>query len=742
MAEPYLISVRGLCEFAAKHGDLDTRFTPSPTGQEGMAGHAEVQARRAPGCECEVKLQAAFGPLLVRGRADAYDPSRNLLEEIKTHRSELSTLPENQRALHWAQARVYGHMLCLERGLKQIELAIVYFDIGSRQETAVTETRSAEELADFFTSLCTRFLVWAEQEMAHQQARNAALNALAFPFAQFRPGQRKFAEAVYASCLKRQSLMAQAPTGIGKTLACLFPSLKAMGKSLIDRSFYLAAKTSGRQLALDALHRALPKQPVRVLELVARDKACVHPDKTCHGESCPLAKGFYDRLPAARTEAAQQSMLDQDCIATIAQRHSVCPYYLSSEMARWADVIIGDYNYYFDYGGMLYGLTLENQWQVQVLVDEAHNLLPRARAMYSAALRKGALAGARKLAPAPIKKRLSAINRFWRQAPQDDYVVLQEVPKDLIADVQSLISSVTETLAQAPLALDSAMLDVYFDAIQFARLAEEFGPHAICDISDGETICIRNIVPAPYLKPRLSAARSAVLFSATLSPWHFVSDSLGMPETAGCIDIPSPFNSGQLEVQLAAHISTRYKERQASVPAIVALMANGYRAQPGNYLAFFSSFDYLEQVYLAFQNAHPDIPVFRQTRAMPEAERAAFVGRFQPDARGIGFAVLGGAFSEGIDLPGARLIGAWIASLGLPQFNPVNEQFRQRMDALFGAGYDYTYLYPGLQKVVQAAGRVIRSEGDRGMVCLIDDRFAQPDVRALLPQWWQPRLIE
>jgi DNA excision repair protein ERCC-2 len=288
--------------------------------------------------------------------------------------------------------------------------------------------------------------------------------------------------------------------------------------------------------------------------------------------------------------------------------------------------------------------------------------------------------------------------------------------------------------------LDPALQEFYFSMLQFQRLAESFGDHSILDltrIDERDTVlCIRNVVPAPFLAPRFGFAHSTTLFSATLGPWHYFADLLGMPEDTAWIDVDSPFHAHQLQVHVARTISTRYQHRKASLAPIAGLMARQYETKPGNYLAFFSSFDYLQQAADAFDKAHPDIPTWRQSRRMSEPERAVFLERFTPDGRGIGFAVLGGSFGEGVDLPGDRLIGAFVATLGLPQVNPVNEQLRERMQAMFGAGYDYTYLYPGMQKVVQAAGRVIRTEQDRGTVWLIDDRFARPDVLALLPQWW------
>jgi Rad3-related DNA helicase len=412
-------------------------------------------------------------------------------------------------------------------------------------------------------------------------------------------------------------------------------------------------------------------------------------------------------------------------------------------MARWSDVIVGDYNYWFDAGAMLYGLALANQWRVSVLVDEAHNMVSRARSMFTATLDRDALRAAGAVAPPAPKKALGRVTRAWSELDKQAtaaYQVLPALPDKLLTALQGAASAITDHLAEQPGPLDPALQRFHFDALHFARLAETFGEHSLCDFTrEGKNtqLCIRNVVPAPFLKSRFALAHSTTLFSATLSPWHYYSDALGLPEDTPWVDVESPFSSDQLAVRVAGRISTRYQHRVASLAPIAALMADQYQAMSGNYLAFFSSFDYLEQAAALFAERHPGIPVWLQGRRMNEAERMAFLDRFVAGGRGIGFAVLGGAFGEGIDLPGERLIGAFIATLGLPQVNPVNEQMRKQMQASFGAGYDYTYLYPGIQKVVQAAGRVVRTMADRGVVVLIDDRFDKLEVRELLPRWWR-----
>jgi Rad3-related DNA helicase len=367
--------------------------------------------------------------------------------------------------------------------------------------------------------------------------------------------------------------------------------------------------------------------------------------------------------------------------------------------------------------------------------------------MYSAEMSHTSLKFLRKSAPEQLKKPLDRIHRQWNALEKDqeeEYKSYSELPDKFMNALQTATTEIGDYMAENPSWFDADILDFYFNGLLFARLAESFAEHSLFDITKqgggtraNSVLCIRNILPAPFLKPRFDAAHATALFSATLSPWNYYADTLGLPPDTAWIDVESPFAAEQLNVQVAGHISTRYQHRDRSLAPIAKLMGEQYGQQPGNYLAFFSSFDYMEKVANLFEQQFPQVPTFRQSRRMDESERAAFLARFSDDSAGIGFAVLGGAFGEGIDLPGARLIGAFVATLGLPQVNPINEQIRERMDAIFGAGYDYTYLYPGLQKVVQAAGRVIRTTTDRGTVHLIDDRFMRPEIQALFPAWWQ-----
>lgn len=577
------VAVRTLCDFAARTGDLDLRYTPAPTSQEGMEGHRRVTTSRDADYQPEYRLHGDCRGLRLGGRADGYHPGAGYLEEIKTHRGDLTRMSAGQRALHWAQLRTYGALLCRNLGLARVTLRLVYYDIQQGKETVLSEEGEAAALWTRLEMFCDRYRRWAEQEVAHRTRRNAALSQLTFPFAAFRAGQRSLAEAVYKTFARQRSALLQAPTGSGKTVGSLYPALLSMPRHHLDRLFYLTVRNTGQSLAMEGLQRIESAQsdglPLRILALTAREQACEYRERACHGESCPLAKGFYDRLPAARQAAIEQTgPWDPAAVRVRALAHDICPYYFAQELARWADVVVGDVNYFFDQQALLHALTRQNEWQVGVLVDEAHNLIARARGMYSISLSRARLRRIRRQAPPMLKKPLDALTRSWRKllkmhganpsggASGDDVRRLDSVPTELHGALQKTVIAITDYLSEQP-----------------------------------------------------------------------------------------------------AHLH---------------------------------------------------------------------------DGQQVGFAVLGGVFSEGIDLPGRRLTGVFIVTLGLPPPDERHEELRKRLSGRFCRGYEYTYLYPGLQKVVQAAGRVIRTPEDRGMVELIDDRFFRREVRALLPAWWpEPQLI-
>lgn len=775
-AAPCTVSVRSLCEFTAKHGDLDRRFTPTATALEGLAGQQTVAGRRGQDYETELALEGRVGPLRVRGRADGYDPRRRCLEEIKTIRGQPDALPDNRRRLHWAQLETYGALFCRARGLAELALALVYFDTDSQTETELRQVFGAQELEDSLQARCAAFSAWAAQETAHRAARDAGLAALAFPPGAFRQGQRALAEAVYRQAARGRCLLAQAPTGIGKTMGTLFPLLRAMPAHGLDKIAYLTCKGTGRLTALQALQdlrAGVPGQALRVLAMVPKEQACEHPDKACHGDACPLARGFYDRLGAARQEAVALGWMDAAAQRQVALRHGICPYYLGQELVRWSDVLVGDVHHYFDANGQLWGLMQALDWQLAVLVDEAHNLVDRARQMYTAELRLSEVQAAARAAPAAVQgpvRQLAARMAALAAAAEAPYSVMDPVPDATLQALQTAAAALSAHFQQQPLAV-GGMLSFHFELQRFLRLAEALSEHALFEVQTTEgparaaeaepdaepdaepgaepdamamadphtevLLCVRNVSPAIFLRQRLKLLRSLTLFSATLAPAAVAIKLLGLPEDTAWIDVPPAFPAEHLCVRVADGVSTRWPDRARSLPRLVGVLAAQFDAHGGNYLAFFSSFDYLDTAAEHLARQRPDIPQWRQARRMGPEARQAFLARFEPGGRGIGFAVLGGVFAEGVDLPGSLLIGAFIATLGLPPVSVQQTQIQARLNQLLGGEPGQGELVPAMHKVVQAAGRVLRTPHDRGWLWLLDDRYRRPEVSALLPPSWQ-----
>ncbi len=767
--KPKTVAIRTLVEFAAKNGSLDRRFTPAPSGQDGIEGHQKVSAKRHKDYQAEVSLSITYGDITFRGRADGYDPQRHTIEEIKTFYGDVERIPDNHRALHWAQAKCYGWLYCAQHNCSEINLALIYFELEDEQEYPFEETWSAGELQDFFEQLAEQYSAWHKQLQLRQQQLYHWLEQLQFPYGTMHTAQRGMAEAVYKAAATGRVVMAEAPTGTGKTLAALFPALKAMPRTPVDKIFYLTAKTTGKQLALENIELITSDQtravPLRALELTAQEKACLEPDKKCRGDSCPYALDFYTKLAAARQAAIAIPVLDKQTLNQLAMQFTICPFYLAMEMARWVDIVVADVNYYFDGSPLLLGLTNEFEWNPCLLVDESHNLIDRGRSMYTAVLDRSLLLAAKKGAPAQIKKSLEKINKAWlallktisatadghtqndrlqNNYLQNNYVRLEILPEKLGLALEDFSSGYIEFLQKNPdhPVQESLTQDFFFAALNYQRILEIFDEDFCIDLqavgTKAEILTLRNLIPARQLAARIGFAHCACFFSATLHPAHYYQTLLGLPDDTVHIKVPSPFNKQQLSVNIASQISTRYKDRAAAIQPLCEIIYQQLQETPGNALVFLSSYEFLQQVesHLRTQLAKNRIQLVVQSRRMSEQDRERFIEQFNQQDNLLGLAVLGGAFSEGVDLAGDALKGAFIATLGLPQVNPINEYLRNVMQDKFGHGYDFTYTYPGIQKVIQAAGRVIRTPSDKGYVWLLDQRFQQPHIKSLLPDWW------
>lgn len=746
------VAVKTLVEFAAKAGSLDRRFTPAPTGQEGIEGHKKVTSRRGEDYQTEMSLSISYNGITFRGRADGYDPATHCIDEIKTFYGDVDRIPENHRALHWAQARCYGWMYCALHGCDQVNLALIYFELTTETEFLLEENWKASELQKYFELLAEKYCAWQTQLNQRRHQLQQWLEQLQFPYGEMHASQRVMAEAVYKAAATGRVALAEAPTGTGKTLAALFPALKSIPRTPVDKIFYLTAKTTGKQLALENIQLITSDAaaPLRTLELTAQEKACLEPDKKCRGDSCPYALDFYSKLEAARQAAFATPMLNKQALNKLADQFEICPFYLSLEMSRWVDVVVADVNYYFDGTPLLLGLTNQFDWNPYLLVDESHNLIERGRSMYSAELNRAELLAAKKVAPAALKKPLEKINKAWlsllKKLPQvtDDFVRIETLPEKFGQALVEFTNSYSEFLQQNPehSIQESSAQEFFFAALNYQRIGDILDEDFCIDMqaigSKAEIITLRNLIPAQQLAARLSFAHSACFFSATLHPSHYYQTLLGLPEDAVHIKVPSPFGAHQLKVKIAHHLSTRYKDRQAAIAPVCEIIQQQLHEEPGNALVFFSGYEFLQQAeqQLRKRLAQQDIQLIVQSRRMSEQERENFIEQFNQHNNLLGLAVLGGAFSEGVDLSGDALKGAFIATLGLPQVNPINEYLRGVLQEQFGQGYDFTYTYPGIQKVIQAAGRVIRNQTDSGYLWLLDQRFGQTQVKRLLPDWW------
>lgn len=750
------VAIKTLVEFAAKSGSLDHRFTPSPTGQEGIEGHKQVTARRHSRYQPEVSLTLLHQDLLLKGRADGYDPDAHCIEEIKTFYGDINAIPDNHRELHWAQAKCYGWMMCEEKNTDRINIALIYFNLTDEKEYRFQNEYQKSELTEYCEGIVDQYRQWQTLNEIRLNALHVWIEKLAFPMEKMYPSQRVMAEAVYKAAAMQRVVLAEAPTGTGKTLASLFPALKSLTRTPVDKIFYLTAKTTAKQLAIDTMKLIATDReslgsasPLRTLELTAQEKACLEPEKECNGDSCQYAFSFYEKLKKARIDASQKSFLDKETLNEIALRYQLCPFYLSMEMVRWVDVVIADVNYYFDGSPLLLALTQEFNWNPYLLVDESHNLIDRARQMYSAELNRGDLLIAKKISPDSMKKILTRINNYWLEMIKEipdhnrDYYSFTRLPEKFLLSLQDFVNSYITLLQKQPdnPIKHSLVRDFFFAAVNFQKIADILDDDFCIDMqskkSKSEVLTIRNLIPAKPLASRINHAQSAAFFSATLNPTEYYQQLLGLPQDTVSIKVPSPFRANQLKVQIANRISTRYKDRQASIPAICNIIEDQLKQEPGNALAFFSSYEFLEQVESGLRKQlDSNTQLLIQSKGMSEQDREDFIAQFSQHQNILGLVVLGGVFSEGIDLPGNQLKGAFIATLGLPQINPVNENLSRVMQDKFQQGYHFTYTYPGVQKVIQAAGRVIRTKDDQGYLWLLDDRYQDAFIQSLLPEWW------
>lgn len=758
MSKPvFKVSVRELVSFILRAGDLagSGHFAGPSRALEGARGHQRLQKSRPPGYEAEVvvarRIETPELILELNGRIDGVLPQLGfvLIEEIKTTHG-LWTGPADP--LHLAQAKVYACLYCQDRALEACEIQLTYLDLASDKCIEFHEHHAAGALAAFYDPVVLEYIDWLRDLVRWRSLRDNSIRQFQFPFDAYREGQRALAVAVYRAVKNRSRLFAEAPTGIGKTVSVLFPSIKAMGEALTERIFYLTAKTVGRNIAEATLLKLRDGGlRLRSVTLTARDKICFNGGLPCDPVTCPFAIGYYDRIKKAVRAALVADSFDRAAIERIAREHQVCPFELSLDLSLWVDVIICDYNYAFDPSASLKRYFDGDAHNYALLIDEAHNLLDRAREMFSAELSRPALlALKRELQPdlpacakalGRLATRLAALEKEEGWQSREGVSHRSDPPQKLAKPLDEFLEQAEAWLARnIPAPFQPALLDAFFQALAFKRVLESFGSH-YCTLWNPATGLLRLccIDPAPILHEALGAIGSAVFFSATLRPIEYFRSALGGEPLDPALALDSPFPPENLCVLVHDRIATRLRARAASSQAVAEAIAAFIAARSGNYLVYFPSYEYLAQVLELFRALAPSARIVVQSSAMTEAQRAEFIGQFQPAPAEttIGFAVLGGIFGEGIDLAGERLIGVAVVGVGLPQIGVEREIIRAQADARGRDGFDFAYTYPGMNRVLQAVGRVIRSETDRGAVLLIDERFGQRKHRELFPRWWR-----
>ena len=738
MAAPITrVSVRTMVEFSLRGEDLavvsDTRRMLEGT----LAHQARQRAAQETLCDYQSEVSLSLDTqwdgfaLRVQGRADGlFTRDGVLVEEIK-HSFDVRAQAEEA---HTAQCACYAHILCTQRALPCAVVRVLYVAHDGSTVCMFEQTQDAQSLRETFERFARPYARFAAQEQAHRARRDAALLTLAFPYGTYRAGQREFSKHVYIAIRDRKRLLAQAPTGTGKTAAVLFPALKALGEGKTSRIVYLTARTTGRALALNTL-RAM-RAPLRCVELTAKDKICPFEQRRCSPEICPRARGFFLRLDDAIDGAlALDTPLTRADIEAIAQRHSVCPFEFSLILAQLADVIVCDYNYVFDPFVRLLFLT---DGRMTLLCDEAHNLPERVRDMLSASLpatqlrtwrREWGAAHGRKT---PVYAALTALIRLLTFPDEPD-----EPPSlsDLAAQAQRLTDCCAEALAQG----QGDAGDIFLCARAFTFAAQRFDETYACLWDGGEKsrrIRLLALESGAHIAQITRRRRGVVFFSATLSPLGAFRTFLGADEDDAALSLPSPFPPENLCL-MRLWLNTRYAAREGSADRVALALAALCRTHAGHYLFLFPSYAYLRLVHDRFAALLPQAEILCEHAGMDEPARMEMLVRFEtlspPGEILAGFGVMGGNFSEGVDLPGERLCGVAVVGVGLPMLCPERDALRDYYTAREEDGFHLAYRVPGMTRVLQSAGRVIRSAADRGAVLLIDERFFTQTYVDLMP---------
>ena len=739
------VAVTELAHFIHRRGDIHFRYDRYVAPADGIRAQRKLQRSRSEAYRREVALSLEVEgepSITVTGRADGVDESElvPVIEEIKSSRTDLDALHAHHASAHWAQGTLYAYLLAHQRDYAQVCVRIIYLHLDTHEQRVHERIFDIDTLKQFCADTVSEYRRWLVKEEMRIRARDRALARLEFPKDSFRQGQRRLAEAVYRAIHVGGTLLAEAPTGIGKTLGTLFPAVKALGRGRVSRIFFLTAKGTGAAAASSAIGMLRRGgTPLRSVELTAKAKLCFNPDRACDPAQCSYARGFYDRLHPALDALLEREQISRAGVLEVAREHALCPFELSLEAARWCDVVIADLNYVFDPIVQVVRLR-ETIPSSTLLIDEAHHLPDRAREMFSAELDAALIEDASISAGAIVSDALAELAERMRElATASPDAASTEVPRGLVASVVRFNRLLEENSQEA----DAALKDLWRASWRFERCLEWFEPdHFTCLVFSGghPRVRLHCVDPAPMVGKRLAQAGASVLFSATLAPLDYFRTELDLSE-APALRLGSPFPPAHLGTMMVTDVSTRWRDRAASIDRVAAVIGDVVRSKTGNYLAFFPSYAYLRHAREALARSFPELDVDAQEPGMSAAEQTQFLTRFEPGRRlsRLALAVMGGSFGESIDLVGERLIGVIVIGVGLAP--PSVERDLLQWHYRAADGYDFAYRYPGFVRVLQTAGRLIRSDTDRGVLVLVDSRYRWRKYQRLFPAHWQAEEI-
>lgn len=754
------ISVRSLVEFILREGDIDNRVSGSMEKDAMLLGgkiHRKIQSRMGTNYTAEVPLKIQMPcdgfVLQIEGRADGVlkDDGKVLIDEIKGILRSLEHL-EAPVPVHLAQAKCYAYIYAVQNSLKCIDVQMTYCQMETEEIRRFCQEFEFQELQTWFQDLVTQYEKWAKFEIEWRNVRNDSIRQIEFPFP-YREGQRDLVVSVYRTILRKKKLFIQAPTGVGKTMATVFPAVRAVGEGLGEKIFYLTAKTITRTVAEQAFSLLKEKGLLyKTITLTAKAKICFCEEAECNPDACPYAKGHFDRVNDAVFDLITHSGdWSREVLEEQAKKHMVCPFEMSLDVSNWADAVICDYNYAFDPQAHLKRFFSESgKGEYLFLIDEAHNLVERGREMYSASLYKEDLLEVRKLVKAEdpkLAKGLSECNQQFLELKREceHYQILKSV-SHIALKLMNVLSKLEDYLEECKDAeKKKRVLDFYFAVRSFLNIHDIMDENYVIFsemMEDGRfQIKLFCVNPAVNLQNYLEQGNSTIFFSATLLPVHYYKKLLSVEKDDYAVYAHSSFPQENKFLFIGTDVSTRYTRRGESTyqrfARYIAVMAE---QKKGNYMAFFPSYRFLEEVHTCFlECVDHEVDSICQVSYMDEEQREEFLEEFEQEREKslVAFCVMGGIFSEGIDLTDDKLIGAVIAGTGLPQVCTEREILKQYFNAADMDGFDYAYLYPGMNKVLQSAGRVIRTESDRGVILLLDDRFRAMRYREVFPREWQ-----